>query len=100
MVTPFALGSWFWVLNQLRLAQLAHQVLGLLLRRVAFDQLALGLRDRDVEALVRELAALRPQRAGAEGDVGGGPGGHMRAARLHNLLDLRVARLAQLVSDR
>src|SRR3990172_7327255 len=82
------------LLYQLRLAQALGQLYGLLLRAVAVDELGL---DRGV----RHEERLQRHAVGGCGDaqVGQAPGLNFLLGGHHDLAELRVSRLAQLVAD-
>ena len=81
-------------LDELGLPQPLQEPVHLLLHRVALDELGLHLGLRDVEGLDVDPV---PELGGVEAQVGRRPDGHLLAGGHHDLAQLGVAGLAQLV---
>src|SRR6266545_78112 len=81
-------------LDKLRFSQTEGELLRLLLRAISLDPFSLNLGLRDEEGLEVD-AVLR----GRDAEVAQRPGLHFLLRRHHDLPQLRVARLAQLIAD-
>src|SRR5947208_1791697 len=96
LVSPFVGRGAVRRLDQLRFFEAAGERHRLLFGRIALHDLDLRVHYGHKELLERQPL---PQRARVEADVRGGPRLDLLAGGGHDLLQLRVARLAELVAD-